>query len=1146
MSENPHAILPDEHPNDPLIDLASPNADTRRSAAAALASQPALTAQALTVLEQVAAADSDPTVREAALSALEAPAARRLHTARALPLAVRLEMLEQIERWRVAELLTGQQASAVRLRYTFDLAPRGLSPAAFNGLAGQVEAWQQAGLIWPEQATGLRSSLEQAVQRGSMTRTTPAAQSDPAAPPTHPAPSQSSGQPAPRQSLQQVLFSEISIRIALYLGGFLIVAAALILAAVLEIARLPILLTLTLVCGAAAWLARARLPLPSFVLFIIFASLLPIDAGVISDLLNIERDPANTYWALILAGEAIVLAGGTLLYCSRLFSLAALAALSSAAIFLSMRMGERIEYFLLLLTLTGLISAGWQWLLKRRFEPRFVIPLDWVTHLQTLLVLALTAFTTLLYIAFTYDPSIGETVAVPYRLMIGATWLIALAYYLVSDLLVQRFGALPMLAAGAALFTPWILLSALPVSAAWVAAGVAVIGAAVALGANRLALNEVSDHPLKRYAVPFLMASVGMLAWAAGIGLIENLTTAFFVLLAAGGLFSALHAQKTRLALWLTALLAYLAAYFLFFHLPFARGWQVDLAYQATGAGILLLIPDLLPLRNPRAEVDWLHPARLLGALVITINTLAIGLEWVLNAPVLTGEPASPVDWLTPAWVFGITAVFLLGYALRRQNRLVGYAVTGYLFAALTCWLAAQPQPEFMLPLAALTGGFYLAGLALLLTGRAPGWAQVLRNSGLALSAVIVFFLPIELEEKLRPGLALLLAGMLFLSEIHIRQGSWLELPMDLLLALGGTRLLRLFISGPALPGYDLLAAALIVLGFDLYFTRRRGASAPQRPAQRALGGVLVAACALFWIFAERIPPREPALAFLVLAAFFLLAAWGYRQPRLGYLTVAFTAGSLYYSLRFLGHDTWLAAEIGLAAALYAGSFAIRRWLISPAWFEVLRLSGLGLAMLVSLTAPLEGSGLAASLWVSVAASLYAIETFRLRNVWLGFPTNGLYLLAYFILLIDLKVREPQYFSVGVALLGILMHYLLVRSGSRLGAFFTGLVSQFVLLGTTYIQMVSTDRLSFFVMLFFQGLAVLVYGIIIRSRSLVLAPVAFIVVGVITVVLSVLSGIPTALIIGCTGVLLLALGILALVMRERLVEASGRFGGWRA
>lgn len=134
--------------------------------------------------------------------------------------------------------------------------------------------------------------------------------------------------------------------------------------------------------------------------------------------------------------------------------------------------------------------------------------------------------------------------------------------------------------------------------------------------------------------------------------------------------------------------------------------------------------------------------------------------------------------------------------------------------------------------------------------------------------------------------------------------------------------------------------------------------------------------------------------------------------------------------------------------------------------------------------------------------------------------------------------------------MGFIMHYFLVRSGSNWGAFFTGLLSQVILLGTTYVQMFATEEILYFFVLFFQALVVLGYGLVIRSRSLVLAPIAFVVLGVITVALSVLAGIPALVLVGCTGLLLLILGIMALALREQLLVVTNRLGerlgGWQA
>jgi hypothetical protein len=108
------------------------------------------------------------------------------------------------------------------------------------------------------------------------------------------------------------------------------------------------------------------------------------------------------------------------------------------------------------------------------------------------------------------------------------------------------------------------------------------------------------------------------------------------------------------------------------------------------------------------------------------------------------------------------------------------------------------------------------------------------------------------------------------------------------------------------------------------------------------------------------------------------------------------------------------------------------------------------------------------------------------------------------------------------------------------------MLSQLVLLGTTYIQMVSTQSLSFFVVLFLQSLLVLIYGLIQRSRSLVITPIAFAVIGVMTVIYTALRGLGPVILIGSTGVLLLVVGIVAVLMRERITRLGEQLSDWRA
>ena len=114
-----------------------------------------------------------------------------------------------------------------------------------------------------------------------------------------PAPPQPVIPAGPRPSLMQTLLSEASIKIYLYLGAFFVIASALILAAVVEAARLPILAVATLAFGGGALLIRKRLPQPSFAFFIVFSFLLPIDANVLKETIGFVEPFLSIYWTVI-------------------------------------------------------------------------------------------------------------------------------------------------------------------------------------------------------------------------------------------------------------------------------------------------------------------------------------------------------------------------------------------------------------------------------------------------------------------------------------------------------------------------------------------------------------------------------------------------------------------------------------------------------------------------------------------------------------------------------------------------------------------------------------------------------------------------------------------------------------------------------
>ena len=285
------------------------------------------------------------------------------------------------------------------------------------------------------------------------------------------------------------------------------------------------------------------------------------------------------------------------------------------------------------------------------------------------------------------------------------------------------------------------------------------------------------------------------------------------------------------------------------------------------------------------------------------------------------------------------------------------------------------------------------------------------------------------------------------------------------------------------------------------------------------------------------------ALPLVLLSVCLARMAWRHKQVWLGYLASASLAGALAYLLVELHvpFDQWCWYFSGLALAFTLAGWAFESVAKQEKVGSVLVWSGLGTGSLVALSAYWM-AGKAVVLTPALAGALFAVQALRKRNVWLGFPTGACFFIAYTIALRDLEITEPQYYSIGAAVLGLVMHTLLLRRGQALAAVLTGLAAQMILLSTTYIQLIQSEKILFFYIVFFQALILIAYGLFVRSRSFVIVPVVFVVVTVITVTFSLLKGVSTALLIGGTGLLLLALGIVALLLRERVQQATERLG----
>ena len=1198
-------------------------------------------------------------------------------------------ILDEIDAWQEDELIEPYRAEIIRRRYDFDITP------------GIPVKMASAEVIKPEPVEKVET-LEPVAPVIAQPK-----------PPRSSAPQRPAG---PRPSLTQILLSATSIRIYLDLGAFFVIASATILAALVEAARLPILLIATLAFAAGAVGFKKRLPQPSFAFAIVFSFLLPIDASVIADLLSLSVQGSHAYWSVIFLFMGMIWAFGTWFYESRLFSLASFIALTFSALRFANALNASDDWITFTFGSTGLIGLLGVRFLKNWKDQKFAQPLFFtIQFLQ-----AITLFISVTMIAVNlFNAEVSPDKWIAHML----TWLFAASFYAASDILIP-FVFFPWMSAASLFPVPWLFLSAFNASAPTMIAGFGTWGALVAFG-SEFAQRSKNAYAQK-YHYPSLALSLPLFLIGISWALIEDLQYAFTALLGAGIIYTLINIIRPRWYVWMTALLAGLGAYFTFFALPLMEKTNIYFGYQLLIGSVLLLLPELF-FKEPLAfGRSWNWPPVALGTLLMALNIM-IAHTVLLDDDIYFGRAAVTM---------GVYAILFAAYALRFRQPLIGYLGTTSLTLTVVYALA---RFDWWLPaLTTLTAIYYFSGYVLARREKSKAWSAMLINSGLALGAIFATIAVLNLKET--GGWYVIIVSALFAIEMFTRRNGYLEILVaallnialiiilndfkvgelayylygssliwlgsdgifnltyknrklhDLTRLVGGSTtlaaimmitLLNGLTSGSAaicfgvytaffasyallykwpVLGYLSTASAAgtmfyaldyfnvetwlpIFTGLSLayyaagYFMRkeRAGWSEMFRYSGLALGSVvslvalvnfsatggwyaaivgllfvvemittrngwfeagvyiplsvavllilgdfkvheysyILLALSLAWLGMDAIfevtfvgrklsilvrlvgaglallnarflvfsPPIEAAICFGVYAPFFAMYALLYNRPIIGYASTISLPLSVFFGLRAIDQAEWLFPLIAIAVIYYSAGFSLRRAKFAE-WDRVLLFSGLGHGMIVALLAPFQPGGLEKAIPIAITATLFAVEAFALRNVWLAFPANSLYLISYFVLLIELKVDEPQYFSIGAALLGMFMHYLLVRANSKTGAFIMGMISQLVLLGTTYIQMVSTSELSFFFVLFAQSLVVLAYGIIMRSRSLVIAPIGFAVLGVVTVLYSALKDLSLVVIIGVTGIILLGLGIFAVIMRERITMLAEQFSDW--
>jgi hypothetical protein len=544
-------------------------------------------------------------------------------------------------------------------------------------------------------------------------------------------------------------------------------------------------------------------------------------------------------------------------------------------------------------------------------------------------------------------------------------------------------------------------------------------------------------------------------------------------------------------------------------------------SYHLLAYSLVWLFTDLLN------HLTFPHPRRFktflrgLGALLTALQFInAIAISSALEAAI----------------GFGIYTLAFVVITFVYRNHRLGYVPAASLPLTILFTLQYFNMDAWLLSLIALGVIYFLAGFAIQTN---TGWSYMLRNSALILGSMVSIGALITL--KATGGWYALVIGLLFIAEMYLRKNGWFEVGAPALFTLGAFLILRDF-NVDTLSTHLLVYSLLWILA-DLLAHLTFANPRPLSLIVRIAGTILTLLNSIVYFIVGDASPA--AIGFGLYALLSLTVSLVYRNPSLLYAFTAFTALFAAFLFRVFNVTQWIHPVIGVSALFYAAGFIFRKREKNRGWDEPLLKSGLGLGVIVSIGALILG-GLDASIPVAIAATLWAVEAFARRNAWLAFPANGLYLLSYFILLFELNLDEPQFFSIGAALFGLIQHYLLTRAESKTGTFLMGMFSQFVLLGTTYIEMIDKNDLSYFFLLFIQSLVILVYGIVIRSRSLTFFPIGFVALGVVTVTYSALKDVGAIFVIGCTGILLLMLGVGAVLLRERIAKLGEKLSDWKA
>ncbi|MDH5508609.1 MAG: hypothetical protein OEZ02_15410, partial [Anaerolineae bacterium] len=215
---------------DLLKALLSEDANVRGEAIKHTKQLKASSAEIVRELEMIALEDRSKKNREAAIMALLSGAHRSIQRNSCdVPPAGRSLIIKEIARWTAAGIINLEQSQILTQRYDFTAARETLEEET-KATVKPVEAART-----PAVSQGVKAT------------------------------------PVRKRSLSEILLSEATIKVALYMGAFLLIATAFFIAALYEQWRIPILAVMTGIFLAGSAYSKSKLKQVSVVLFIIFS-----------------------------------------------------------------------------------------------------------------------------------------------------------------------------------------------------------------------------------------------------------------------------------------------------------------------------------------------------------------------------------------------------------------------------------------------------------------------------------------------------------------------------------------------------------------------------------------------------------------------------------------------------------------------------------------------------------------------------------------------------------------------------------------------------------------------------------------------------------------------------------------------------------